>query len=70
MPEDAAPILDEHGRAMFHCSVCRQPLSKDDFFELGLRLPDRGESLSDYEDAELIDLFQHPACSREARAAG
>jgi len=62
------PIVDEHGRPMFFCRDCRQPMSRDDFFDLGLRTPDRGESASDYCDAELIDDFQHPACLPSERA--
>ena len=64
-------ITDEHGRTMFYCARCEQPMTKDDFFELSMRLPDRGEGRDDYCDAELIDRFEHTACTareREARA--
>ncbi|HEY8172358.1 MAG TPA: hypothetical protein VIH21_04660 [Dehalococcoidia bacterium] len=64
----ASPITDEHGRAMFHCAVCRRPLTNDDFFELGLRLPDRFETAGDYFDAELIDELEHPECTHARRA--
>ena len=63
-----APILDERGRAMFHCGACGGAISVDDFFQLGLRLPDRGESADDYRDAELLDRIDHVDCLRAARA--
>jgi hypothetical protein len=61
-------ILDQHGRVMFYCADCGRPLTSDDFFELGLRLPNRWETPGDYQDAELIDKFQHLECLRAAKA--
>lgn len=61
-------VVDQHGRAMFPCSVCKQPLTVDDFYELGLRLPNRWETTGDYCDAELIDTLEHLACLRSKQA--
>ena len=66
MPTDT-PILDQHGRVMFHCGACGGAISGDDFFQLGLRLPERGESADDYCDAELLDRIDHAGCARSAR---
>jgi len=62
-------ILDERGRIMFRCAHCAEPMTRSDFFDLGMRLPDRGETVDDYRDAELIDRFEHGACLARARAA-
>lgn len=62
------PIADEAGRPMFTCRRCGGPLTADDFFELGMRLPDDGESRDDYCDAELIDYVEHPTCIAATRA--
>ena len=64
----AQPITDAAGRPMFLCRRCGGPLTADDFFELGMRLPDHGESREDYCDAELLDYIDHPACVQAARA--
>ena len=68
MPASDNPILDEHGRVMFRCGACGAALNVDDFFQLGLRLPDRGESAAEYFDAELLDRIDHVACVGSARA--
>jgi hypothetical protein len=62
------PIPDAAGRPMFTCRRCGIALTADDLFELGMRLPDDGESRDDYCDAELIDYVEHPACVAAARA--
>jgi hypothetical protein len=64
------PILDGRGVVMFHCSTCGGPITKEDFFEQSLRLPDFDESRDDYCDAELIDEFRHNACIAAAARAG
>ena len=56
------PITDSAGRPMFTCRRCGGALTADDFFELGMRLPDHGESRDDYCDAELLDYVEHAAC--------
>ncbi len=56
------PILDEHGAVMFRCRVCHAALTDDDFFNLGLRLPEHGESREDYCDAELLEDVSHMEC--------
>ena len=63
------PITDRNGRIMFRCSACDEPLTTDDFFDLGLRFPDDGETQDDYFTAELLDGLKHTDCSR-ALAAG
>ena len=68
MPASDAPIVDEHGLVMFLCSTCRGALNVDDFFQLGLRLPERGESADEYRDAELLDRIDHVDCTHSARA--
>ena len=60
-------IIDHHGRIMFYCGSCGTPLTADDFFDLGLRLPDYGEERDDYCQAELIDKISHIDCLRAAR---
>jgi hypothetical protein len=62
-------VVDYHGRIMFFCAACGAPITKDDFFELGLRLPDNGESRDDYCEAELIDAITHLDCLKAARAS-
>lgn len=64
----AAPVLDARGRVMFHCKTCSRPLNADDFFELGLRLPEPGEIKDEYCADELIDSVTHTACAQAARA--
>jgi hypothetical protein len=64
MQEPSSPIVDEHGRIMFHCADCGAPLTSADLFELGLRVPDYGESKEDYCDAELVDVLQDANCVR------
>ncbi len=68
MTPAAGVIVDWHGRTMFFCSRCGRPMTKDDFFDLGLRVPEAGESREDYCDTELIDAVTHLRCLRSARA--
>ncbi|HXK32872.1 MAG TPA: hypothetical protein VNM91_02530 [Dehalococcoidia bacterium] len=53
---------------MFRCRSCGEPLTADDFFHLGMRLPDEGEERDDYCAAELIDDATHVNCLRVRRA--
>jgi hypothetical protein len=62
-------VVDYRGRIMFYCDVCRAPITKDDFFNLGLRFPDADESKDDYCESELVDGVTHPACLRASRAS-
>ena len=62
-------IIDRHGRVLFRCSHCDEPITGDDFFDLSLRLPDDGETQDDYFSAELLDDLSHPRCVR-TKAAG
>lgn len=61
-------ILDSHGRVMFHCADCGNPMTEDDFFALSLRVPDWGETRDEYCDAELVDTVRHAECGRIASA--
>lgn len=69
MRTKADTILDERGRVMFRCLDCAQPMTRSDFFDLGLRLPELGETPDDYCDTELIDGFEHAACHERRRGA-
>ncbi|MEX0749438.1 MAG: hypothetical protein WD359_01400 [Dehalococcoidia bacterium] len=44
-------------------------MTRSDFFDLGLRLPELGETPDDYCDTELIDGFEHAACHERRRGA-
>lgn len=61
-------ITDRFGPAIFTCSKCGEPITTDDFFDLGLRFPDDDESQDDYFAAEFVDSISHSDCSRAARA--
>ena len=69
MTTTSHPITDRYGRIMFRCAACDEPLITDDFFVLGLRFPDDGETQDDYFAAQLLDSVAHLDCSR-ARIAG
>ncbi len=69
MKPDTTPVLDQHGRVMFLCGHCGAPISQNDFFDLGLRLPDMGETKGEYCDAELISSIEHVDCLRADRAS-
>jgi hypothetical protein len=60
-------ILDRHGRPVFACADCGEPVTTDDLFALGLRVPDDGESRDDYFAAELLDSLSHITCSGRAQ---
>jgi hypothetical protein len=64
----AEPVRDAHGAIMFACDGCGAPITRSDILDLGLRLPDFGESAADYADAELIDGFCHPSCLAATKA--
>lgn len=68
MSSPGSPVVDFQGRTMFFCTMCGAPITHDDFFEIGLRLPDVRESRSDYCESELIDTIEHIDCLRAARA--
>lgn len=68
MTSSSSPVLDSHGRVMFQCRSCGGAVSTDDLFEIGLRLPEPGESADEYCDAELIDGVDHIDCRLAARA--
>ena len=58
-----AAVVDYSGSVMFRCRRCGAALTEEDFFAIGLRLPEHGESREDYCDAELIDDVTHAACA-------
>jgi uncharacterized C2H2 Zn-finger protein len=62
------PVVDRDGNVMFWCDHCGAPISRADILNLGLRLPESGETVEDYRDAELIDSFRHPRCVGAMRA--
>ena len=68
MPRTTNAILDRHGTAIFVCADCGEPLTADDLFDLGLRVPDDGESRDDYFAAELLDGLSHVDCTQGKRA--
>jgi hypothetical protein len=61
-------LVDYRGRVMFVCKCCQQPITRDDFFDLGLRVPDTDESRDDYCEAELLDEVSHLDCLSAKRA--
>ena len=65
-----AIIVDADGSAMFLCRRCETPLTERDFFDLGMRMPERGESRDEYYDAELLDEIVHERCVSALQAAG
>jgi len=60
--EEDEPLIDLRGRVMFNCAICGGPMTRRDFFDAELRLPEYGETAQDYADAELIDRFEHARC--------
>lgn len=62
------PLLDHLGRVMFYCPNCGGAVARADILDLGLRLPDNGETAGEYLDAELLDGVEHSQCP--ALAAG
>jgi hypothetical protein len=68
MDSYSEPLVDARGVVMFRCDACGAPMSRSDILDLGLRLPDFGESAEDYLDAELVDSFRHPECLASAKA--
>ena len=69
MGRTANAIVDHHGKAIFVCADCGEPITADDLFDLGLRAPDDGESRDDYFAAELLDGLSHVACTRGTQAS-
>ena len=62
-------IRDTHALPMFHCSRCGEAMTQEEFFALGMRLPDTGESRDDYCDTELLDAVTHLGCLESAHAS-
>lgn len=60
-------LLGPDKRPMFVCAVCGRALTRDDIFELGLRLPEPGETREEYAETDLVDAVEHIACA-ESRA--
>lgn len=68
MDEYSEPVVDRRGNVMFYCGYCGTPIGRADILDLGMRLPDVGETAQDYLDAELVDAFLHPGCLATAKA--
>jgi hypothetical protein len=68
MSPNAEPIRDLQGRVMFYCSSCGLPLTEDDFFHIGMRMPRYDETAEEYLDAELLDRISHDDCMKALRA--
>jgi hypothetical protein len=68
MDSYSEPVVDRLGNVMFWCDDCRAPITRGDILDLGLRLPDFGETADEYLDTELIDAFRHPRCITVIRA--
>jgi len=47
---------------VLYCARCGNVMREDDFGDLGLRLPEAGESSDEYMDAELLDTICHAHC--------
>ena len=61
-------LLDARGLPLFYCRACQRPITRRDFYELGLRFPDPDETAADYCDEELIDDLAHFDCPAVRRA--
>jgi hypothetical protein len=55
-------FADAQGHPFFRCRVCGAPITESDFGDLGLRVPEHGETRDEYCDAELIDDIAHKGC--------
>ena len=62
MDEYSEPVVDQHRNVMFYCGYCGTPIGCTDILDLGMRVPDAGETAQDYLDAELVDTFLHSGC--------
>lgn len=60
-------LLGPDNRPMLVCAICCRGLTTDDVFELGLRLPEPGETWEEYAEKELIDSIEHVACAEGRR---
>lgn len=67
MPATTNALFDGRGRTPFVCADCGKPISIDDLFDLGLRVPDDGESRDDYFAAELLESLSHVGCTAGQR---
>lgn len=62
-------VLDRHGQPLLRCSRCNGAIAEDDIYAEGLRLPEHGETASDYFEAELIDELHHVDCRMNVKAS-
>ena len=69
MNTGSEPLLDRSGHVLFRCGDCGAPISQADIHDLGMRLPEPGESADEYFDAELVNAFRHERCALAARAS-
>jgi hypothetical protein len=68
MAEPHEVVRDYRGQELLRCTHCGRALTHAEFYDLGLRLPEAGESCDDYYDAEVLDSATHPACVEAVRA--
>lgn len=66
MSEGHEIVRDHRGRPFLTCTACGEPLRRADFWHAGLRLPEHGETVDEYCDAELVDDLRHVACLNAA----
>ena len=57
-------VVDHLGHTVLTCASCHTPLTPDDFFELGMRLPEPDETRDEYIEDELIDYVSARSASR------
>ena len=69
MSQSGSPILDRRGQPLLRCSRCAGPITDNDVYDQGLRLPDPGESADEYIESELIDELHHVDCRGSLRAS-
>ena len=57
-------VLDTRGQVLFRCGMCGAPMRERDFADLGLRVPEYGETADEYCASELVDELAHTSCVR------
>ena len=55
-------VLDARGQVLFRCSMCGAPMRERDFADLGLHVPEYGETADEYCASELVEELAHRGC--------